>query len=605
MSDYAQAFGFALVASIVLTFLVREFARRRGLVARPRKDRWHAKPTALFGGVAIALAFFVGLALAPEHDARGGSLFVACAAAMFVLGVVDDFLNLSPHVKLVGQIVIATVMTAFGMRLHWLSSPALDLPLTILWLVGITNALNLLDNIDGAAGGVALIAACFVAYFSDRAGLPGVATLASAFAGAVAGFLLFNFNPASIFMGDGGSLFLGFFLAGIAMVDHQPGARRKLLGVLLVPVLLLLIPILDTALVTFSRSMHGRAVSQGGRDHTSHRLVSLGLSERAASLTLWILSAVSGLVALLAQTLSQAVAALIVPLFAVLVLFFFVLLGRVKVYEVTELPPASGSSVPPTNRSLLPSISDFAYKRRLFEIACDAFAIVLAYYGAYLLRFDARVVEPYYGQMLRSMPVVLVSQLATFLVLGLYSTVWRYTSVRDLMALLRAGLGGWVASVLIVTFLFRFEGLSRSAFVIDGLLLIIGLTATRASVRWFQSVLAYGRTKAAAPSKRTLIYGAGDGGELVVRELLNNPALGFLPVGFLDDDPRKHGRKIHGVPILGSLERLAELLPDRADHVVLSTDKIGQEARERLDEVCRGRGVVPLRMRIAIDVVGS
>ncbi len=603
MLDYAQAFGFALVASIVFTFLVRELARRRGLVARPRQDRWHRKPTALFGGVAIALAFFVALALAPEHDARGGNLFLACAGAMFVLGVVDDFMNLSPHVKLVGQIIIATVMTAFGMRLHWLSSPALDLPLAILWLVGITNALNLLDNIDGAAGGVAVIASGFVVYFSERAGLPGVATLGAAFAGAVTGFLLFNFNPASIFMGDGGSLFLGFFLAGIAMVDHQPGARRKLLGVLLVPVLLLLIPILDTALVAFSRKMHGRAVSQGGRDHTSHRLVSLGLSERAAALTLWLLSAVSGLVAIAAQSFSEAVAALIVPLFAVLVLFFFVLLGRVKVYEVADGATASGS-LPPANRSLLPSLSDFAYKRRLFEIACDAFAIVLAYYGAYLLRFEARVVDPYYGQMLRSLPVVLVSQLAAFLALGLYSSVWRYTSVRDLMAALRAAFGGWVASVLIVTFLFRFEGLSRSAFIIDALLLIVGLTATRASVRWFQGALAYGRTKAAAPSKRTLIYGAGDGGELVVRELLNNPGLGFLPVGFLDDDPRKHGRKIHGVPILGSIEQLAELLPDRADHVVLSTDKITREVRERLDDVCRGRGIVPLRMRIAIDVVG-
>src|SRR4029450_13517923 len=144
--------------------------------------------------------------------------------------------------------------------------------LTIFWLVGITNAINLLDNLDGLAGGAAARAPLSLVSFCHAANAPALASTTAAFAGAVVGFLVFNFNPASIFMGDCGSLFLGFFLGGVALVNQQPGIRRNVITILTIPVLLLLIPIIDTSLVTLSRKLAGRPVSQGGRDHTSHRL---------------------------------------------------------------------------------------------------------------------------------------------------------------------------------------------------------------------------------------------------------------------------------------------------------------------------------------------
>src|SRR4029077_15375024 len=157
----------------------------------------------------------------------------------------------------------------------------------IFWLVGITNALNLLDNIDGLAGGVAAIGALFLTYLCHAAHQPAHAALCAPFAGAVCGFLVFNFNPASIFMGDCGSLFLGFFLAGSALINPAAGRSRTFLPVLAVPVLILFIPIFDTLFVMVQRKLAGRPVSLGGRDHTSHRLVALGLSERHAVLLLY------------------------------------------------------------------------------------------------------------------------------------------------------------------------------------------------------------------------------------------------------------------------------------------------------------------------------
>src|SRR6202012_3006890 len=262
--------------------------------------------TALYGGVGIFAAFLITtLWLHRAPHAPGSNLLLLCASGMFVVGLVDDVVHLKPYAKLVGQILVCAAITMFGLRLHWLPSGGLGRAMTIFWLVGVTNAINLLDNLDGLAGGIAAIAALYLVYFCHGAGMIAAASMAAAFAGAVVGFLVFNVNPASIFMGDCGSLFLGFFLGACTLAPSaQGGMRRNIIAVLAIPVLLLLIPIVDTTLVTISRRMAGRPVSQGGRDHTSHRLVALGLSERSAAITLWMLAALSGSVAVLVRNSS-------------------------------------------------------------------------------------------------------------------------------------------------------------------------------------------------------------------------------------------------------------------------------------------------------------
>jgi UDP-GlcNAc:undecaprenyl-phosphate/decaprenyl-phosphate GlcNAc-1-phosphate transferase len=594
-TDYLIYFALALGVSLPAVFLVRAVARRFELVARPRADRWHRKPTALYGGVGIFTGFILVALWYPPADFPGDQLLLLCSGGMFALGLLDDFVRLKPYSKLVGQIVFATAFTIFGTRLHWVTSPVVDHCLTIFWLVGIANAVNLLDNLDGLAGGVAAIAAAYLVYFCHASGQYAAAALAAAFCGAVVAFLFFNFNPASIFMGDCGSLFLGFFLGGLTLVSSQSeGLRRNMLAVLAVPVLLLLIPIVDTTLVTLTRKLHGRPVSQGGRDHTSHRLVALGLSERRAALVLWALAAASGGVAVAVRQLDWPAAMLLVPVFGIVLLFFLVFLGRVKVYEAV----AGDEQV--TGRAMLPTLADFAYKRRIFEVIHDVILIVVAYHGAFLLRFDGSLVQPFYSRMLASLPVVVVVQVVSFLGLGLYRGLWRYTSMSDLVTLFRAVGGAWIATVAALYLVFRLEGFSRGVLVMDGILLAFGIAGSRVGFRLLRTYL--GRLQGTGGARRVLIYGAGDGGELLVRELLNNYQLGLHPIGFLDDDPQKHGRMIHGVRVLGSVDRLNDLRSSNGfEEIVISTDKIDSRRTAILARLSETEGVRTRRMRIALE----
>jgi UDP-GlcNAc:undecaprenyl-phosphate GlcNAc-1-phosphate transferase len=592
--DYAISFGVALVASLAATVAVRAGARRWKLVAKPRADRWHRRPTALFGGVAIYTAFAIAYFLRRPSDIHGNVLLFACASAMFLIGLVDDFVQLKPYAKLVGQIVVSTVYTMYGLRLHWLPSAPFDQALTIFWLVGITNAVNLLDNLDGLAGGVAAIASAYLVYFCHAGGHQSAAALAAAFSGAVIGFLVFNFNPASIFMGDCGSLFLGFFLGGVTLFNNQTGLRRNVVAVLTIPVLLLLIPIIDTSLVTFSRKLHGRRVSQGGRDHTSHRLVALGLSERSAALTLWAMAAASGAVAVLVRKMDWKVGAALVPAFGMALCFFVVFVGRVRVYE----PVASAEEG--RGRALLPTLADFGYKRRIFEVLNDLVIVVLAYYGSYLLRFDGNLVDPYYRQFVISLPVVIATEVAAFLVLGLYRGLWRYTSMSDLSTVMKAVFGAWVFSTMAVVFLLHFDGFSRGVFAMQAVLLLFGIAGSRVSFRLLRSWLV--RFQQPQNGRRILIYGAGDGGELLLRELQNNRELGLLPVGFVDDDPHKQGRVIHGVRVLGTLDRFRDIVAaEKVEEVVVSTGKLAAERDAVLMQLCQTTGLGCRRMRIALE----
>jgi UDP-GlcNAc:undecaprenyl-phosphate/decaprenyl-phosphate GlcNAc-1-phosphate transferase len=596
--SYLFSFASAFVVSVILTVVVRAAVRRRGLVARPRADRWHTRPTALLGGIAIYGAFLIAFLIQQPTSLSGEVLLLLCATGMFVLGLVDDLVHLKPYAKLVGQIICAAALSRFGLRLHWVSSPVIDQAITIFWLVGVTNALNLLDNLDGAAAGVAAIASAFLIYFCDAAGNPHLAALVAGFCGAVTGFLVFNVNPASIFMGDCGSLFIGFFLAGVAMINSEVGPDtpigRNVVAVLFVPVLLLLIPILDTTLVTISRKLHGRPVSQGGRDHTSHRLVALGMSDRGAALTLWILAAASGLVAVMVQSISWFVAIFLIVLFGFALLFFAIFLGRVKVYELVE------DEAEVKGKPLLPTIAAFAYKRRAFEVMNDLVLIVICYYGGFLLRFDGKLPEPFFHRFVQAMPVVIAVQIGCLLFFGLYRGLWRYTSMHDLPRLFRSVGGAWLASMAILALMFGLEGFSRAALIADGVFLFFAVVTSRIAVRLVHIWLV--RLLPRPDARRVLIYGAGDGGELLVRELQNNVGLGLVPIGFLDDDPQKHGRVIHGVPVLGTMSSLGDLVAARGvEEVLVSTSKLTVEARRAFETSCRSVGLRTRRMKITLE----
>src|SRR6476659_10141564 len=311
----AVAASFAL--ALILTPLVRAFARRFSFVAAPKSDRWHKKPTAMLGGAVVWLAVIITYPIFISGTTYGKEILLA-STFLFLVGLVDDLIHIKPYQKLIGQILGSAYVVYYGLSLPWSGSALLNMALAIFWLIGITNAINLLDNMDGLAAGIAIIAAGFLAVSFINTGQLVEAYMLMAFGGALLGFLVYNSNPASIFMGDCGSMFVGFFLASSALVNVSGGRSRSLLPVLAVPILVLFIPIFDTTFVTVLRKLSGRAASQGGSDYTSHRLVARGMSERHAVWMLYGFAALSGLLALVVQRARLDVSLAVIAAFTIL-----------------------------------------------------------------------------------------------------------------------------------------------------------------------------------------------------------------------------------------------------------------------------------------------
>src|SRR5215469_34768 len=209
---------FTLTLGLVAVDLARSLALRIGFVAIPRQDRWHRKPTPLLGGAAIYAAFVLAfIVFTPSLSSAYPIL--AASTLLFLAGMIDDAIHLTPPAKLIMQFIGAATLVYFGAHLPWVNYLWINDVLTIFWLVGMTNAINLLDNMDGLAGGVSLIACVFLAITFVLNGQPGEALLPIIMGAGVLGFLFFNFKPASIFMGDSGSMFLGFMLGGLALLS--------------------------------------------------------------------------------------------------------------------------------------------------------------------------------------------------------------------------------------------------------------------------------------------------------------------------------------------------------------------------------------------------
>lgn len=572
---------------LVFTLAARAVARRFGFVAAPREDRWHSTPIALTGGLAIYAAFMTTfLALTPDLT-RIVPVLVA-ASVLFVMGLIDDVRPLEPAIKLVAQLFAAALVVRSGLLLPWTGWEIVDAVVTIFWLIGITNALNLLDNMDGLAAGMAAIASSFLFVNFLLSGQVKDALLPGVLAGAAVGFLVFNFKPASIFMGDSGSMFLGFMLASTALVSDY-GRSRSVAAVLFTPVLILLLPIFDTCLVTITRRLSGRAISQGGRDHTSHRLVAFGMSERRAVLMLYAFAVVSGLLAVAIRLLGTEPALLLVPAAGLMVLFLGLHLGKLVIYEQREQVPADST--------IIRALAEFQYKRRVFEVLLDVVLVVLAYFAAYLLRFDGSLPREQMVIFTTTLPLIIGVQMLCFLLGGMYRGIWRYVGLDDL---LRIGRSVTIAVAVTAVLLFSLHGFlggaSRVVVVLDWLLLFLFVSGSRLSFRLLRSML--GDVRPIRTGLRpVLIYGAGDGGELLLRELLNNGDYGFAPVAFIDDDGRKAGRSLHGVPIY-SCDALQNLIARfGVTDVVISSAKVPESRAQEL----RSAGVSLRRMRIMVE----
>jgi UDP-GlcNAc:undecaprenyl-phosphate GlcNAc-1-phosphate transferase len=575
--------GLAFGVSLAVSPLVKRFALWKGIISAPKQDRWHQSPTPLLGGAAIFVAFVVAFLVAGPRFPLGYTL-LAGTSGIFALGLMDDIFGLNPQVKLVGQVIISALMVANGITVEIIPWPVVSIPLTIFWIVGLTNAFNLLDNMDGLAAGIAAIASGVLFIFSIQAGEYTVAALSAALGGAALGFLIFNFHPASMFMGDCGSMVLGFSLACFSIIGTWRHATNLIVS-LTVPILVLGIPIFDTTFVTITRKLRGVPISQGGRDHISHHLVRLGLSERKAVVVLYFVSILISALALINSSISPLLMIVFAGILGIGLFIVGLFLEESKKKKgLAGEPPTAVYSQQRSPRASQVTLS----RRRVAEILIDVILITLAYFSAYLVRFEAQFDQFYFRQFVSTLPWVLMIKFAVFYYMGLYKSVWRYISVRDMLDIVKAVV---LSSFVILSFIVlssRFEGYSRSVFVVDAVLTLLLVGGSRGFLRVLREYLENYRRG----GRRVIIIGAGDAGEMVLREVRNNLEMDYHVVGFIDDDPLKMKMRIHGVPVLGNSEDLRTVVAEkRIEEALVAIPSATEDQQSRIADCCREIGL--------------
>lgn len=583
-----QSFWISLLIAAAVTPAVIALARRFGFVYQPRADRWSThfggvrRPPALMGGVGIFLTLAFGSALFLPWDRQ--TLGIAAGATlMFLTGLVDDRHGLRPHLKMAAQTAAACLLLATGTAAAQVPVPWLAALATIFWVIAITNAVNLIDNMDGLASGVVMVSALTMAVYGVNHGLSTPTTLALLVAGSCGGFLIYNFNPAKLFMGDCGSLPLGFLMSATALAagGQEAGAGRiasHLVIPLFVPVTLLAVPVFDTTLVSVVRRLNGRPISQGGRDHSSHRLVALGLSERATVIVLYAISAAFGLLAIASEQLSPAATVVLAALMFGALALFGAFLGRVQVYS-----PHAGHPEPFEGRGTLLG-GTLLYKKQAAQLLLDVGLIPLALVAANLLRFEGSIPRQIMERLVQGLPYVIAAKIVCMAAARSYQGMWRYAGVSEVLAVLKGSTAGSLLAAAALALVFHLKDLSRTALIIDWM----AFTGLAITIRTGFVLLTHVFRRRTEPgARRVVVVGADETGLAVIRELqrLRNGA-STVPVAFLDNDPTKHHRTMGGIPVVGAVEDLPDVVRRlQADAVVIALDEsIEPDGMARLAE---------------------
>jgi len=333
IQDTIGAFLVAGIVSYGFTPLARQIAFKIKLVDHPNNKKSHAHPTPLLGGLSMFMAFFVAIFFTTNANSHTVGILLG-GSILLMLGIVDDKLGMMPQMKLSGQILVALIAYKMGIRVATFEDYYISMFFTCFWIVGITNAFNLLDNLDGLSTGIAGISSVFFGIIALMNSQIYIAVLSFALAGACFGFLKHNFPKAKIFMGDSGSMFLGFTLACIAILGSWETEKISLS--LFLPILILGYPIFDTTLVTFLRIRERRPIFLGGKDHSSHILASLGLKKKRAVLIIYLICVLLGLSALVISSaqLYTAVSTLIVAAGMILGIGVYLAAARSKSAKV-------------------------------------------------------------------------------------------------------------------------------------------------------------------------------------------------------------------------------------------------------------------------------
>lgn len=548
----AICFSLVLIASsYLLTFLTRFISHKVGFVSRPTADRWSQRTVALGGGIAIQLTVLFGILWIQED-----LIYPVLPAflAIFILGVIDDIFGVPANAKLVVQTISASWVVSHGLTLPLYSQVA-SIAITIIWIVGVSNAVNLIDNMDGLAAGSVAIAAFGFAYLLKIQGAdPSFVLLALCLASASFGFLIHNFPPAKIFMGDAGSLPMGFLLAVLSTRLRFQGHQVPEYFAMVPVILLLVVPLFDTGLVMVARHNANKPLMSGGKDHTSHRLVALGLKEKSAVLVLYLMSTLGIISAslILYSSFGEMIS------FSITALVSLVLLG-VFFLEVTVYPPSLFKTKKP---GTLPPALLYA-----LEIALDICLISVTWTLAHSIRFfDSGYQTQHMLSVIPTLPFLITLKLIAFSSFKLYRGLWRTISGTDVYIIFKAVTVGSLLLIVGLMLKTNLHSTSRIVLVLDYCLTFIGILGSRAA---FSAFRRWTRKLARTPSRVALV---GD------------PALSDLVLKFLS---REKGWELSGVispnaeasgkGVLGSIENLESIVSENdIDTLIVATDKFDE-----------------------------
>jgi UDP-GlcNAc:undecaprenyl-phosphate GlcNAc-1-phosphate transferase len=604
-------FLMAAVLAYLFTPHIYNFANWAKIFDVPSERKIHKKPVPLLGGIPIFISFNLtiiasavfGRSFFEDHFLSHWPALLLCQIIILSLGLFDDLLQLGPSIKFLFQIFVGVLIVLFGFGIHKIANPfngeiislrVFSFPVTIIWFVLITNALNLVDGLDGLAAGTACIASMTifaVSYFNQNMSM---AVISAILGGSLLGFLKYNFYPAKIFLGSTGSLLIGFLLAFLSIQGSSKGAT---LVAVMAPILALGLPIMETVLSMirrFLRSIHvvdyprkngvfralffkDFSLFTADLDHVHHRLIKLGFSQKKAVFVLYGVCVALSLLAFFTTAISNIN---FLALMGTIVVTFFIVLRSLKYEEFKVLK--NGLLIPIFN---LPIIS-----RRFFLAFFDLGQMAFSLYLCFILVFG-KLGAPTKELFVQSVPIFLLIKIIIFHLSGIYKISWFYSSFEEVAKILGAVFLSSLGSLLVSMFVFGVQAFGGIVFfVLDFYLLLTFAGGLRVSYRFLNS---YYRKGFVEKGKKILIYGAGYRGSSALKEIRNNGSYMFSPVGFIDDDPHKIGKTLHGCPVLGSSEDLEKISAENeVTEIIISSEKIGKERIKKILEFCRNRGIV-------------
>lgn len=619
ISGYIVAFFLPLFAALFITPWVIKFALKVGAVDIPEERKVHTTIKPRLGGLAIFVSigisflilFFSFPTLVESILASKQEIPVVaiCLFTIFLLGVWDDIKPLKPGIKFLVQFLVAAIIYFIGFKISNITNPVaigilnvemIDFPLTLLWIVGITNAYNLIDGLDGLATGIAIIACLSIFTISVISGYILIAISTLIIAGSLTGFLRYNFNPAKIFLGDSGSLLIGFSLS---ILSIQSATKLTTGFSLLFPLLVLILPITDT-IISMSRRFiasylpgdkpqQKQSLSQKiykmftpDRAHIHHQLLSLGLTHRATVLLLYLVSLFFAISAISFSQINNIEKSIVTALFIGLVLYFCV--KKLRYHEIAIL----------NNGLMMPIYERWILNRTIFLSLIDTGFIALSCGLSYKL---IQSINPTYVGALSLetiMVVLLPVQLIIFWITGIYRENIRQLGIGNALGITASVGYAVVASLFGLMFIHPHPLLLSQILIIDFYVLLTFILGIRIAYQ----VLRYLFVRDKKTGEKVLIYGANEDGTMILHKINNSQGSSIKVAGFLDDDRELEGQMMYGYPILGGHWKLNRILKKyKIDSIFLCEDSIKSENYNRLERLAAVNHVKLKRLNIQLE----